>query len=179
MANTRPPIPSEDRPKALDALGYEVSMFCACSVALHSSSGPATNEPWWFVLVNQNGPLEGLALKARLLHDFFYRDLPKLRAQNESDLRALDFNADWEFPDEAAWENARVWANKHLAHLTVERLSDKPAWPITEITRAVLVTFRKFIEEVKPDMAASDGRLRNAVAHADDVFLWLPPPDEA
>ena len=117
-----------------------------------------------------------MALKARLLYDFFYKPLPEEGALNESDLRALDFLHDWNAPACGdAWDAARKWSNKHLAHLTLDRLSNKPQWPITEITRDCLYVFSTFLTKLPSHLLSAAGaKFTEARKHAAELENRMP-----
>ena len=115
-------VPAHTDPElheALGHIGYELWMMAAASNRIRSSKQAGDG-------VGANAYLESMLLHARALADFFVhtkRGFP-------SDIRRTDFtDTDWEpAPAELV---ARIKVNspvidKHLAHLTWERVDDDP-----------------------------------------------------
>lgn len=120
----------DDLASALGHVAYELWMMAEAASRIRS--GALNADP-----VAANAYLESMLLHARATADFFV-----LSRGYPSDIRRTDFTEDWEpAPTEAA-DRIRASAklmDKHLAHLTWERLGDAtPSWDFSNIADDVL-----------------------------------------
>jgi len=103
----------------------------------------------------KNALLESFVIHARVLIDFFYALNPQ-----KDDVIAEDFLSS---PD--VWRNerpklserlseAKERANKHLAHLTYQRVDvalNNREWPFVEISKDMRSVMKRFLEKVSAD----------------------------
>ena len=128
-----------ERVQIADHLMYELAMLWGTSRLLGSSSSKVLN----------NSVVEGMALHARNLIDFFYT------APQQDDVAATHF-----FSDPHVWprvrpacptvlQEAKTRANKEISHLTYTRLlvtPDDKEWPVGAIIEALDAALDVFCE---------------------------------
>jgi hypothetical protein len=118
-------------------VGYEFESTVGSALALLAAKTP----------IELNAFLECTLLHAPNLIDFLTVTGPKY----PDDVWHGDFTTRW---DPGAYTSLRVPLsdiNKHLAHLTWERVKGAPPWPFVALARDVREAFARFVEVLRGD----------------------------
>jgi hypothetical protein len=116
-----------------------------------------------------NFAIEVFALHLRNLLDFFAP-----RSLRKTDVSAQHLFKGWEPPELNIYlTEARRMADKHIAHLTIERTSDPDmkSWPVEPIVRSMVPIVERFADGA--DLVCD--AFRRSVA---ERLAELPPPRE-
>jgi hypothetical protein len=138
--------------EASDALHYELSMLRFGARALASGIFGECRTPI------RNALIESFASHARVLIDFFYSENP----QNDDIIAQHFFSppnkwAEIRPPKSETLAEAKMRANKLLAHLTYTRLKENTdkRWPVTEIIKDLEKVLHSFSQNVPTEHLGS------------------------
>jgi hypothetical protein len=139
--------------EAFDHLSYEIDMLQAADMAMRSGLFP----PGQLL----NALLESFVIHARALLHFLDPVSPA-----KGDVLAVDFILDPETWEAAKGElpkeliQVRQRANKHVAHMTYDRLSvadEARSWDTGAISKELTVRLVEFVRYMRPDVKAALG----------------------
>ena len=147
----------------------------------HQRSGPTA--PATCPADLKNVCLEATLLHVRLLIEFLAcRPSKDGRSRHRTDIEPLDFVREWKEP--VVLDGYLDLADKHLAHLTLERATTVAArtWALARLIDAVLLEFQRFVDVAKREPSVFAQTFRAALveamhrkSHPPVVWPDLPP----
>jgi hypothetical protein len=145
------PRSAEDLTIAAGHVQYELDALVGCYRRFLAAENEAEREPTREKVLIANSYLEAMLVHARCLIEFIW----KSRDERERDIHRHDYLPGWDLSDAAEREEARVLydrINKHLAHLSWERVEatpeEFPGWAY-DLPHFVLRLFSGFEAEVR------------------------------
>ncbi len=137
-------------------IAYEVGMFFGMADMLSSSKKIGSSSSADAIRLNF-AMIEAFVIHLRNLIDFLYSDRPK-----PTDIIAADFCATWQTERpiiSPVLKNARVRANKELAHLTTNRLAGSPPakqWEFSVLAGEISSLLHLFVKHARVNALSPD-----------------------
>ena len=156
-----------DRAEALRNVFYELWMMAEASSRIRS--GRLAKDD-----VAANAFLESMLLHARATTDFFIMD-----RRYPSDIQRTEFAPEWIPEPTDAVKRIRAHVkliNKHLAHLTWERLdNESPPWDYNDIADDILAVAVRWSVHLRSSEPSLDAIFHPLVVSAQNALNYTPP----